>query len=82
MTLPNGTSECLIDIPRWDFNWQGAYLYRQPIDVPAGTRLSLRAWYDNSAGNPLNPNSPPRAVSWGEATTDEMCIAFLGMTIE
>jgi hypothetical protein len=82
MTLPDGTSKCLIDIPKWDFNWQGAYLYRQPIDVPAGTRLSLRAWYDNSAGNPLNPNSPPRAVSWGEATTDEMCIAFLGMTVE
>lgn len=82
MTPPNGASQCLIDIADWEFNWQGAYLYRQPIDVPAGTRLSLRAWYDNTEANPLNPNSPPKPVSWGEATTDEMCIAFLGMTIE
>jgi len=79
---PGGASQCLIDIADWDFNWQGAYLYRQPIDVPAGSQLSLRAWYDNSSSNPRNPNSPPKAVSWGEATTDEMCIAFLGMTIE
>jgi hypothetical protein len=82
MKPPDGPAQCLIDIEDWDFNWQGAYLYRQPIDVPAGTRLSLRAWYDNSSSNPKNPNSPPQAVSWGEATTDEMCIAFLGMSIE
>lgn len=82
MTPPGGNSQCLIDIQDWDFNWQGAYLYRQPIDVPAGTQLSLRAWYDNSTSNPRNPNSPPKAVSWGEETTDEMCIAFLGMTVE
>jgi hypothetical protein len=44
--------------------------------------FSLRAYYDNSAGNPRNPNDPPKPVSWGEATTDEMCIAFLGVTIE
>ncbi|HKR64852.1 MAG TPA: ascorbate-dependent monooxygenase [Thermoanaerobaculia bacterium] len=82
MTPPNGASQCLINIDDWEFNWQGAYLYKNPIDVPAGTRLSLRAIYDNSSENPRNPNSPPRAVSWGEATTDEMCIAFLGMTVE
>jgi hypothetical protein len=82
MTPPNGASQCLVDIEDWEFNWQGVYVYRQPISVPSGTRLSLRAVYDNSSSNPFNPNSPPRAVSWGEATTDEMCIAFLGMTIE
>jgi hypothetical protein len=79
---PNGSRECLIRIDDWDFNWQGAYRYVEPIDVPAGSRLSLTAYYDNSSNNPRNPNTPPKPVSWGEATTDEMCIAFLGVTID
>ncbi|HYI09249.1 MAG TPA: ascorbate-dependent monooxygenase [Thermoanaerobaculia bacterium] len=82
MTPPNGIAQCLIDIQDWDFNWQGAYRYKSPIDVPAGSRLSLTAWYDNSTSNPRNPNNPPKPVSWGEETTDEMCLAFLGVTVE
>lgn len=82
MTTPDETTRCLIDIQDWDFNWQGAYRYETPVDVPAGARLSLTAYYDNSSGNPRNPNDPPKPVSWGEATTDEMCIAFLGVTID
>ena len=82
MTLPNGTKQCLIKIDDWDFNWQGAYRYASPIDIPAGARLGLVAHYDNSSSNPLNPNDPPKPVSWGEATTDEMCIAFVGVTVE
>ncbi len=78
----NGPAQCLIEIDDWDFNWQGAYRYVTPVDVPAGARLSLTAYYDNSSNNPRNPNSPPKPVSWGEATTDEMCIAFLGVTLE
>jgi hypothetical protein len=82
MKAPGADAQCLINIDDWDFNWQGAYMFKTPIDVPIGTRMSLRAIYDNSSSNPLNPNDPPKAVSWGEATTDEMCIAFLGVTIE
>jgi hypothetical protein len=82
MTMPGGETKCLINIDDWDFNWQGAYQYREPVDVPAGTKFSLSAWYDNSLSNPRNPNNPPKAVGWGEGTTDEMCIAFLGVTIE
>ena len=82
MTLPNGTKQCLIRIDDWDFNWQGAYSYEQPIDIPVGARLGLVAHYDNSSANPRNPNNPPKPVSWGEATTDEMCIAFVGVTVE
>jgi hypothetical protein len=80
--LPEGTQQCLINIDDWDFNWQGLYRYQDAVPLPAGTRLSLTAYYDNSSGNWRNPNDPPRAVSWGEATTDEMCIAFLGFTID
>jgi len=81
-TLPGGGSQCLIDIEDWDFNWQGIYRFKDPIAVPAGTKLSLEAFYDNSSGNWRNPNDPPKAVSWGEATTDEMCITFLGFTLD
>lgn len=82
MTPQNGTPECLVQIDDWDFNWQGAYLYKEPVSVPVNARLSLTAYYDNSTGNPRNPNNPPKPVSWGEATTDEMCLAFVGVTIE
>ena len=41
------------------------------------TILDVVAHYDNTAGNPRNPNSPPKVVRWGEATTDEMCIGFI-----
>ncbi|HSP35726.1 MAG TPA: hypothetical protein VLU46_15545, partial [Thermoanaerobaculia bacterium] len=81
-TSPGGQSQCLIDIDNWDFHWQGMYLYKQPVAIPALTRLSLEAHYDNSAGNPTNPNDPPKPVSWGEQTTDEMCIAFIGFTVD
>ncbi len=81
-TLPGGQSQCLIDINDWDFNWQGMYLYQQPIAIPALSHFSLEAHYDNSANNARNPNSPPQAVSWGEKTTDEMCIAFIGFTVD
>ena len=75
-------NQCLIDIEDWDFNWQGMYRYKDPIAVPIGATVSLEAHYDNSTGNVRNPNNPPKPVSWGEQTTDEMCIAFLGVTLD
>ena len=82
MKPKDAEATCLIRIDDWDFNWQGAYRYENPITVPAGSRLSAIAYYDNSANNPRNPNNPPQPVSWGEATTDEMCLAFVGVTFE
>ncbi|WP_395141197.1 redoxin family protein [Armatimonas sp.] len=81
-TLPGGTKKQLIHIPDWDFNWQGFYAYKQPVPLPAGTRVDLVAHYDNSADNPLNPNSPPKDLTWGEQTSDEMCLCFLGFTVD
>lgn len=79
---PDGTERCLIYINDWDFEWQESYFYTQPVPLPGGTRLELIAYYDNSEKNPRNPNSPPIDVRWGEATTDEMCIAFIGFTLD
>lgn len=81
-TRPNGQTECMIDITDWDFNWQGMYRYKNAVAIPGGTKLSLEAFYDNSSENFRNPNNPPRPVSWGEETTDEMCIAFIGVTLD
>lgn len=74
--LPDGNTTPLIWIKDWNFNWQDQYLFAEPIRFPKGTKLEVKAVYDNSAGNVLNPNSPPKRVRWGEQTTDEMFICF------
>jgi hypothetical protein len=81
-TKPSGEQVKLVRIPDWDFNWQTTYTFKDPIRLPKGSNLSLVAKYDNSTGNPRNPNNPPKAAHWGEQTTDEMCIAFVGFTID
>jgi tetratricopeptide (TPR) repeat protein len=71
-TLPDGSSQPLVIIPRWDFNWQSDFRYRQPIPLPRGTKLSMRYTYDNSAANVRNPHQPPQRVLYGLNSTDEM----------
>jgi len=81
-TLPDGKMIPLVHVTDWDFNWQTSYQFKTPMHLPAGSRLDLEAHYDNSAGNPVNPNSPPKLVHWGEQTTDEMCLAFVSFTLD
>ena len=78
--FPDGSAQDLIKIDDWDFNWQYSYYFEHPLDLPKGSVVKVIAHYDNSAGNPRNPNDPPKDVAWGEATTDEMCIGFIGVT--
>jgi hypothetical protein len=70
--LPNGSRRLLIHIPDWNFNWQEQYRFPAPMRLPAGTRLEMEFTYDNSDANPRNPNHPPRRVTYGPASTDEM----------
>ncbi len=81
-TYPDGSVRPLISIDDWDFHWQGMYDFASPVPLPSGTRIDLTAVYDNSSANRRNPNSPPQDVMWGEGTTDEMCIAFIRMTVD
>jgi peroxiredoxin len=81
-TLPDGTVVPLIQIDDWDFNWQQAYFYKDPIPLPAGTIVDLESYADNSSANPVNPNAPPRLVTFGEQSTNEMCIGFVGCTAD
>ncbi len=78
--FPDGTKRTLIRIDRWDFNWQDTYDLAEPIALPSGTKILMKAHFDNSAANPANPSKPPVEVRWGEQTTNEMCIGFLQMT--
>jgi len=70
--LPDGTQIPLIKIDDWDFNWQGGYYFNKLIVLPQGTEIHGFASYDNTTQNPVNPNSPPKTISWGEGTSDEM----------
>ena len=80
--LPGGKETPLVWVNDWDFNWQETYRYKQPVHLPKGTHISLVATYDNSERNPRQPTHPPALVTWGEQTTDEMCIGFLQFTID
>jgi len=81
-TLPGEKERSLIRIPVWDYNWQEQYDLKEPLKLPKGTVLRVRATFDNSAENPNNPSSPPKVVRLGEQTTDEMCFVFLGISSE
>ncbi len=73
---PDGTTETLLDVPAWDFNWQINYKLTEPVEVPRGTKVRVIATFDNSADNPWNPDATTD-VRWGEKTTDEMMIGFM-----
>jgi hypothetical protein len=82
VTEPGQQPQVLIDIPTWNYNWQDEYYYERPIRLEAGTKLFVEAVFDNSAANPSNPSSPPKRVTWGEETTDEMLFCFFLLTAD
>ena len=73
---PDGTTETLLNVPAYDFNWQSQYRLAQPKRLPAGTAIRVRGAFDNSAQNPANPN-PAALVRFGEQTSDEMFIGYI-----
>ena len=80
MKPPGEKKQTLLEIDAWDYNWQETYFLKEPMQLKVGTVLDVEAVYDNSASNPNNPNNPPRIVTFGEQTTNEMCFVFLGAT--
>jgi len=68
---PNGTEKQLLNVPRYDFNWQRMYEFAEPIKVPAGSKLIATYIYDNSKRNPANPD-PSKEVVWGDQSFEEM----------
>jgi mono/diheme cytochrome c family protein len=78
----DGTKRPVIYIDNWDFNWQGSYTPVDPVPMPAGSTVRVTSIFDNSAGNPKNPNNPIAPVGWGERTSDEMCVALIGVIFD
>ncbi len=77
---PDGRTRLLVSVPKYDFHWQTTYVLREPLLLPAGTRLESVAHFDNSVNNPANPDASV-PVHWGDMTTDEMHIAFLELAM-
>jgi hypothetical protein len=71
LVLPTGESKPILSVPRYDFNWQTYYLFKDPLQVPKGAKIVSTAWYDNSAANRSNPD-PKTDVTWGDQTWEEM----------
>ncbi len=71
----------LLDVPRYDFNWQLEYRLTEPVRVPSVTSLVYTAWYDNSAANPANPD-PTVPVRWGPQTFQEMHLGYVEYVLD
>src|SRR5690606_22058415 len=70
--LPDERKQPLLQIPDWDFNWQGDYRFKEPVSIPAGATIVMSWVFDNSDENPRNPNLPARRVRYGGSSLDEM----------
>ncbi|HKY05067.1 MAG TPA: DUF3471 domain-containing protein [Blastocatellia bacterium] len=73
---PDGRRETLLDVPRYDFNWQTLYKLKRPLPVPKGSKIIVTAHFDNSARNKMNPDAT-KAVRFGEPTDYEMMVGFV-----
>jgi hypothetical protein len=73
---PDGHEEVLLNVPRYEFNWQTTYELKTPIVLPAGTAVKYSMTYDNSTQNKANPD-PNRVVPWGQQTWDEMLFGVI-----
>jgi hypothetical protein len=74
--LPDGSSQVLLNVPKYDFNWQALYRLSQPVRLPAGSRIRISGGFDNSRWNFFNPDAKSR-VRFGEQTDDEMFIGYI-----
>lgn len=77
---PDKHEEVLLDVPRYDFNWQNIYQFAEPKHMPEGTELVCDAKFNNSPGNPTNPD-PTQTVHWGDQTWEEMAIGTFTMSL-
>ena len=68
-------SQVILDVPRYDFNWQHVYAFAQPLPLAGIARIDFVAAFDNSANNPANPD-PNNTVTWGDQSWEEMAIVY------
>jgi hypothetical protein len=70
----NGEETCLVDVDRWDFHWQNAWWYQRPLDLKDVNALSISCGFDT--------RSRSETVTWGDSTSDEMCISYFYVTTQ
>lgn len=78
---PDGHSEVVLQVSKYDFNWQLLYQFREPLFLPKGARLDCVAHFDNSARNKYNPD-PAKEVRWGDQTWEEMMIGWFDYVLD
>ena len=81
LTRPDGGTDILLSVPKYDFGWQTDYALAEPIAVAKGSKVRVTAHFDNSSANRVNPD-PTANVRWGDQTWDEMMIGFFTYTVE
>lgn len=81
LVYPTGESEVVLDVPKYDFNWQLWYELDKPKVLPKGTKMEVVGVFDNSANNPANPD-PKKEVHWGEQSWEEMMMGFFDVAID
>ncbi len=81
LIYPDGKETILLNVPRYNFNWQLSYFVKEPIAVPKGSRIDCVAHHDNSTANKFNPD-PSITVRWGDQTWEEMMIGWLDYTLD
>ena len=87
LVRPDGSEECLANIPRWDFNWQQFYQFASAdhVQVTSADKVRVSCTFDNSPENQAVVNGvqqPPRDVTWGEGSFDEMCLVYFMALLE
>jgi hypothetical protein len=77
-------STTLLNIPRWDFHWQGNYWFKDPVQVKKGDVLRVSCVFDSSQNRPLVGQNPleMRYITWGEGTSDEMCLGMINLVAQ
>ena len=81
LTWPDGNEEVLLDVPKYDFNWQLYYELETPKRIPAGSKVTVVTLFDNSLKNPYNP-APEKEVYWSEQSWDEMYAPQARITVD
>jgi mono/diheme cytochrome c family protein len=81
IVYPDGREQTILDVPKFDFNWQIQYELETPLHIPAGSKILGIGKYDNSPKNKWNP-SPHLEVFWSEQSWDEMYQPFTEYTVD
>lgn len=79
--VEHGGERTLLRVPKYDFNWQNAYVLERPVALREGARLELAGWFDNSSNNRHNPDSKVE-VRWGDQSWEEMMIGYVDIGVK